>query len=68
MGYESNGGCSDHLPEIDTATEEGKTHLTTLSESQIDSKNQGKACVRGSHRRAFADFMQRLPEGAQSRG
>jgi hypothetical protein len=68
MGHEGDGGCSDHLPEIQTVTEEGKAHLTTLSESQIDSKNQGEACVRRFHRRAFADFMQHLPERVQSRG
>ena len=68
MGHGGDGGCSDHVSEIDTATEEGKTHLIILRESQTDSKNQGEACVRGFHRRAFADLMQRLPERAQSRG
>ena len=55
-------GLGDNLLRITMA------HLTILRESKTDSKNQGKACVRGFHRRAFADFMQRLPEHAQSSG
>jgi len=68
MGHDSGGGCSDHLSEIDTATEEGKACLAILRESQTDSKNEGLANVRGFYRRAFADLMQRLLDRAQSRG
>jgi len=68
MGHDSGGGCSDHLPKLNTTTEESKAHLTILRESQTDLKNEGDANVRGFYRRAFADLMQRRPERAQSRG
>jgi len=68
MAHDCGGGCSDHIPEIDTATEGGKAHLTVLPESQTDSKNEANASVRGFYRRAFADILQRRPEGAQSSG
>jgi len=45
MAHDRGGRCSDHIPEIDTATEEGKAHLTILCESQTDSKNEGEANV-----------------------
>jgi hypothetical protein len=36
MSHESDGGCGDHLPEIETAAEEGKAHIPILRESKID--------------------------------